>query len=101
MKGLKEHVKRHLVHKDGQPVMVMRPTTEAVRQRAIRFAQEAVANQTWLTDFSDFMAEVGADAYQFVGYLALGPNGVVVDENGKKVGRTEMGDSFITEKQVS
>lgn len=75
---------------DGQPFMVIRPSTEDGKKVALAVASHALQTQN-----QELLANPPADDYVFVGYLA--PGGELVDADGQHVGTIEPGDSVVSD----
>jgi hypothetical protein len=74
---------------DGRPMMVIRPATAEGKRIALQTAAAAILSQK-----PQLLEQPPADDYIFVGYLSM--RGDIVDRHGKKLGRPEAGDSFVT-----
>lgn len=91
----KEAAKRYLIMTDnkGVPTQVLRPATEELKQTAIILAKIAADKQDKEL-FDRIPSEI--NDYIFAGYLAVGPDGIIVDIDGKEIDRVQPGDSFAT-----
>jgi hypothetical protein len=77
------------IAEDGLPLSVIRPANPAL---AIAIAKVAVAKQDGAL-FQRLPVEVSD--YTFVGWLSADKR-CIVDENGKRIGDLQAGDSFVT-----
>lgn len=75
----------------GAPMRVIRPEHPRL---ALALATVSVAHND-PSLFARIPEEAGT--YTFVGWLAEGTDGVLVDEHGRPIGRLEPGDSLVSE----
>lgn len=80
-----------LCRDDGRPYAVMRPAKPKLAMQMARAAMDVQKPEL----FFDGLPEAPGP-YTFVGWLAVGNDGAVLDDDNKVIGKCEPGDSFVT-----